>query len=134
MGSAAIIVLDTHRWVWGVDNNARLTQKHQDWIQQYQSQGLGVSIIYCWEVAKLVELGRLTLSLAVDEWLAAALADAGVQQLELTIPIIIESTKLTGFHRHPADQIIVATAKIHECPVLMADAKILAFPEVQTLK
>jgi PIN domain nuclease of toxin-antitoxin system len=58
-----MIVLDTHIWVWWVDNNARLTQKHQDWIQQYQSQGLGVSIISCWEVAKLVELGRLTLSL-----------------------------------------------------------------------
>ena len=134
MGSAAIIVLDTHRWVWGVDNNARLTQKHQDWIQQYQSQGLGVSIISCWEVAKLVELGTLTLSLAVDEWLAAALADPAVQQLELTIPIIIQSTKLTGFHRHPADQLIVATAKIHGCPVLTADAKILAYPQEQTLK
>jgi len=134
LGSAAIIVLDTHRWVWGVDNNARLTQKHQDWIQQYQSQGLGVSIISCWEVAKLVELGTLTLSLAVDEWLAAALADPAVQQLELTIPIIIQSTKLTGFHRHPADQLIVATAKIHGCPVLTADAKILAYPQEQTLK
>ena len=129
-----MIVLDTHRLVWWVDNNGRLTQKHQDWILQYQSQGLGVRIIYCWEVAKLVELGRLTLSLAVDEWLAAALADPGVQQLEVTIPIIIQSTKLTGFHRHPADQIILATAKIHQCPVLTADAKILAYPEVQTLK
>jgi PIN domain nuclease of toxin-antitoxin system len=59
---------------------------------------------------------------------------SGVQQLELTIPIIIESTKLTGFHRHPADQIIVATAKIHGCPVLTADAKILAYLEVQTFK
>ncbi|WP_445247173.1 type II toxin-antitoxin system VapC family toxin [Microcoleus sp. OTE_8_concoct_300] len=134
MGSAAIIVLDTHIWVCWVDNNRRLTQKHQDWIQQYQSQGLGVSIIYCWEVAKLVELGRLTLSLVVDEWLAAALADPGVQQLELTIPMIIESTKLTGFNRHPADQIIIATAKIYGCPVLTADAKILAYPEEQTLK
>ncbi|MBE9184026.1 type II toxin-antitoxin system VapC family toxin [Microcoleus sp. LEGE 07076] len=121
-------------WVWWVDKNARLTQKHQDRIQQYQSQGLGVSIISCWEVAKLVELGRLTLSLAVDEWLAAALAYPGVQQLELTIPIIIQSTKLTGFHPDPADQLIVATAKIHRCPVLTADAKILAYPEVQTLK
>jgi PIN domain nuclease of toxin-antitoxin system len=134
LGSAAIIVLDTHRWVWAVDNNARLTQKHQDWIQQYQSQGLGLSIICCWEVAKLVELETLTLSLAVDEWLAAALAYAGVQQLELTIPIIIQSTTLTGFHRDAADQLIVATAKIHECPVLTADAKILAYPEVQTIK
>ena len=76
-----MIVLETHRWVWWVDNNARLTQKHQDWIPQYQSQGLEVSIIYCWEVSKLVELERLTVSLAVDEWLAAALADPGVQQL-----------------------------------------------------
>jgi len=129
-----MIVLDTHIWVWWVDHNARLTQKHQDWIQQYQSQGLGVSIIYGWEVAKLVELGRLTRSLAVDECLAATLAYVAVQQLELTIPIIIESTKLTGFHRHPADKIIVATAKIHGCPVVTADAKILAYPEVQTLK
>jgi len=38
-----MIVLETHIWVWWVDKNARLTQKHQDWIQQYQSQGLGVS-------------------------------------------------------------------------------------------
>ena len=129
-----MMVLDTHLWVWWVDNNARLTQKYQDWIQQYHSQGLGVSIIYCWEVAKLVELGTLTLSLVVDEWLAAALADPGVQQLELTIPIIIESTKLTGFHRHPADQIIVAKAKIYGYPVPTADAKILAYPEEQTLK
>jgi PIN domain nuclease of toxin-antitoxin system len=128
-----MIVQETHIWVWWVNKNARLTQKHQDWIQQYQSQGLGVSIIYCWEVPKLVDLGRLTLSLAVDEWLAAALADPGVQQLELTIPII-QSTKLTGFHCDAADQIIVATAKIHGCPVLTADAKILAYPEVQTLK
>jgi PIN domain nuclease of toxin-antitoxin system len=82
----------------------------------------------------LVELGRLTRYLAVDEWLAAALADAGVQQLELTIPMIIQSTKITSFHRHRADQIIVATAKIHGCPVLTADAKILAYPEAQTLK
>ncbi|MEG4629701.1 hypothetical protein QUB56_08775 [Microcoleus sp. AR_TQ3_B6] len=57
-----------------------------------------------------------------------------MQQLELTIAIIIHSTKLTGFHRHPADPIIVATAKIHGCPVLTADGKILAYPEVQTLK
>jgi PIN domain nuclease of toxin-antitoxin system len=128
-----MIVLDTHIWVWWVDDNTRLTQKYRDWIQQYQSQGLGVSIISCWEVSKLVEMGRLTLSVTVDEWLQQALAYPGVQLLELTIPIIIESTKLTGFHRDPADQIIVATARIWACPLLTADAKILAYPDVQTL-
>jgi PIN domain nuclease of toxin-antitoxin system len=134
MGSAAMIILDTHIWIWWADNNPRLTQQHREWIQQYQSQGLGVSMISCWEVAKLVENNRLALSLAVDEWLTAALAYPGVQLLNLTIPIIVESTKLTGFHRDPADQLIVATARIYGCPLLTADSKILAYPDVQTIK
>jgi PIN domain nuclease of toxin-antitoxin system len=129
-----MIILDTHIWIWWADNNPRLTQQHREWIQQYQSQGLGVSMISCWEVAKLVENNRLALSLAVDEWLTAALAYPGVQLLNLTIPIIVESTKLTGFHRDPADQLIVATARIYGCPLLTADAKILAYPDVETLK
>jgi PIN domain nuclease of toxin-antitoxin system len=129
-----MIILDTHIWIWWADNNPRLTQQHREWIQQYQSQGLGVSMISCWEVAKLVENNRLALSLAVDEWLTAALAYPGVQLLNLTIPIIVESTKLTGFHRDPADQLIVATARIYGCPLLTADAKILAYPDVQNLK
>ncbi len=57
-----MIVLDTHIWVWWVDDNARLTKKHREWIEEHQSQGLGVSIVSCWEVAKLVEKNRLVFS------------------------------------------------------------------------
>jgi PIN domain nuclease of toxin-antitoxin system len=99
-----MIILDTHIWIWWVDDNPRLTEKYRDWIEEYQSQGLGVSIISCWEVAKLLENNKLTLSVSVDEWLTTASAYPGVQLLDLTIPIIVESTKLTGFHRDPADQ------------------------------
>lgn len=93
-----------------------------------------MSIISCWEVAKLVENRKLTLPDPVDEWLASALSYPGVQLLDLTIPIIIDSTKLVGFHRDPSDQIIVATARIYGCPLLTADTKILAYSGVQTLK
>lgn len=129
-----MIILDTHIWIWWVQGDSRLSQQQQTWIQQYMPQGLGVSIFSCWEVAKLVEKGRLTLPSAIDEWLEAALSYPGVRQLELTLPIIIESTQLAGFHADPADQIIVATARIQNCPLLTADQKILAYPNVQTLK
>jgi PIN domain nuclease of toxin-antitoxin system len=129
-----MIILDTHIWIWWVDNNARLNQKYRNWIEEYQSQELGISLISCWEVAKLVENRKLAFSISVEDWLTAALAYPGVQLLELTIPIIVESTKLTGFHRDPSDQIIVATARIYGCPLLTADAKILAYPGVETLK
>jgi PIN domain nuclease of toxin-antitoxin system len=53
-----MIVLDTHIWVWWVHGDSRLTNQQNQWLQQYESQGLGVSAISCWEVAKLVEYGR----------------------------------------------------------------------------
>src|SRR5687768_488184 len=66
-----------------------------------------ISAMTCWEIAKLVSLGRITLSLPVDEWLDRALAYPGVRLLDLTPRIAVESTRLPGdFHRDPADQII----------------------------
>ena len=129
-----MIVLDTHIWIWWVDNSTRLTQQQRQWIQEFQTQGLGVSIISCWEVAKLVENQRLGLSCPVDEWLDAALSYPGIQLLNLTVPIVIASTRLKGFHRDPADQLIVATANVHEVPLLTADAKILSYPDVSLLR
>ena len=128
-----MIILDTHIWVWWVTGNPRLTSQQQQWIQDYQSVGLGISIISCWEVAKLVEKKRLVLSINVEQWLQQALAYQGVQLLNLTVPIVVRSTELTGFHNDPADQIIVATANIYGCALLTADKKILKYPGVKTL-
>ena len=64
-----------------------------------------------------------------------ALIYPGIRLLELTPEITIESTRLPGeFHRDPADQIIVATARIHACSLLTVDDKILNYPHVQLLK
>ena len=129
-----MIVLDTHIWVWWVNDSPRLTEQHKQWIQDYQAQGLGISVISCWEVAKLVEKNRLVLSILVEEWLETALAYPGVQLLNLTVPIVVQSTQLTGFHNDPADQIIVATAKVYDCLLLTADGKILNYADVKTLR
>lgn len=130
-----MIVLDTHIWVWWVDQNARLTPSQLRHLQDNQAGGLGISAISCWELAKLVEVGRIELSCPVNDWIKQALAYTGIVLLELTPEIAVDSTQLPGtFHRGPADQIIVATARIHRCPLLTADARILNYPHVETLK
>lgn len=130
-----MIVLDTHIWVWWVHNDAQLSDKHREIIHGNEDAGLGVSVFSCWEVAKLVELKRLTLHCAIAEWMETALQYPGVQLLALTPEIVIESTQLPGeFHRDPADQIIVATARFYDCPLLTVDNKILKYPHVKLLK
>lgn len=127
-----MIVLDTHVWVWWVHNDAQLTTECRDFIAAHEATGLGISAISCWEVAKLVELGRLILPQPVEVWLNLALAYPGVQLLDLTPQIAVESTHLPGeFHRTPADQIIVATARVYDCPLVTLDGKIRSYPHVQ---
>ena len=126
-----MIVLDTHAWIWWVDGDERLTLAQRDVIAAEEGSLIGVSAISCWEVAKLVELGRLALSCSLEEWLDQALSYPGVQLIALTPEIAIESTRLPGdFHRDPADQIIVATARVYGCSLVTSDEKILKYPHV----
>jgi PIN domain nuclease of toxin-antitoxin system len=129
-----VIVLDTHVWVMWVHGDSGLPRRYSDFIQQEEPNVLGISAISCWEVAKLVELGRLELPLDVGEWFEKALSYPGVRLLELTPRIALESTRLPGrFHRDPADQIIVATARVYDCPIVTLDARILAYPNINKL-
>jgi PIN domain nuclease of toxin-antitoxin system len=125
-------LLDTHIWIWLVNGDKRLPQDYFDYIKKFEAKGLGLSIISCWEVAKLVEGGRISLSLPVGEWITKALSYPGIRLLEFSPEVAVESTQLPGmFHRDPADQIIVATARIHACPLVTMDTKIRAYPHVR---
>lgn len=128
-----MIILDTHIWIWWVNESPRLTEKQKKIIDENKTSGLGVSIISCWEVAKLVEKSRLVLSIPVEEWLGKASTYPGIKVLEMSIPILVESTRLIGFHNDPADQIIVATARINKAKLLTADGKILKYSGVKTI-
>jgi len=129
-----VILLDTHVWVWWLTGHARMTPTLLKHLQAHQPSGLGVSVISCWEVGKLVENGKLTLSVPVDQWVKQGLAFPGIRLLELTPDIAVASTQLPQpFHRDPADQIIVATARHHNVPILTTDARILAYPHVTCL-
>ncbi len=128
-----MILLDTHILVWWVQGDPKLTQNYQNILQSHQSSGLGVSIYSCWEIAKLVEYDRLVLPCRLEDWFSQAFLCPGLSLVEMTVEIAIESTRLTGFHKDPADQILVATARCVNIPLVTANHKILAYPGVRTL-
>ena len=130
-----MIALDTHAWVWWTVDPDRLSERQRREISNNEGDRIGVSAISCWEVAKLSEYGRLSLPVGLTEWFQAALRYPGISLLGLTPEVAIESTTLPGaFHRDPADQMIVATARVHDCPLVTSDDKIAAYPHVQTVR
>ena len=61
-----MILLDTHIWIWWVHDDARLPTDYRAELEAREAQGLGVSVISCWEIAKLVEYNRLVLPVPID--------------------------------------------------------------------
>lgn len=129
-----MILLDTHIWMWWVEKSPRLTLQQQKYLKKYEKEGLAISIYSFWEIAKLVEYERLIFKSSLEDWFDNAVAHPKLEVINLTLPIIIESTRLVDFHKDPADQIIVATAKVLKIPLLTADGKILKYSGVELLK
>ncbi len=129
-----MILLDTHIWIWWLHNTTRLSEKQKEVIGGNETGIIGISAITCWEIAKLVEYGRLELPYPIAEWFNQAFSYPGIRLYNLTPEIAIESTQLPGeFHRDPGDQIIVATARVYDCPLLTSDKKMLTYPYVNTI-
>ncbi|MBF0205151.1 MAG: type II toxin-antitoxin system VapC family toxin [Desulfamplus sp.] len=129
-----MIIIDTHIWIWWTHDINRLNNVQLEAINANETNIIGVSAISCWEIAKLLEYGKIELSCPIEEWFQKALSYPGVKLIPLTPEITIESTRLPdGFHKDPSDQLIVATARVFGCPLVTSDHKILAYKHVNTI-
>jgi len=108
-----MIILDTHIWVWWVHGSKEITETQQKMISENESKVIGICAISCWEIAKLVQVGRINFDYPLEEWFKLAFSYPGVQLIELSPQAAIESTRLSSdFHKDPADQIIASFAPI----------------------
>jgi PIN domain nuclease of toxin-antitoxin system len=109
------INLDTHILVGGLLGNlrpreARLIRRHP----------AGISAIVLWEIAKLHQKGRITLSLDHPEF-AEWLSRIHVWPIDLEVCSRLDDL---DFHSDPADELIAATSLAHNVPLLTRDDRI----------
>ena len=127
-----MIVLDTHVWIWWVDNNPRLKSSVRDRIDL--EDDVRVSAISLLEIATAVSLGRLVLKPSVEQWIEVAQTAQQIRLEPLSAKQCLDSVSLPGeFHRDPADRLIVALARILGAELITADHRILAYPSVVTI-
>jgi PIN domain nuclease of toxin-antitoxin system len=132
-----LIVLDTHALLWWVNGGSQLSQQALDAIEhelQADDGEILISAISAWEIALLVEKGRLTLSMSIDDWLDTVDEIDGVRFVAVDVATVVESTRLPGeFHKDPADRMIVALARHFNAELVTSDEKIMAYRRVRAL-
>lgn len=121
-------LLDTHAWIWLCSDPTRLSSLA---LAATTDETLCISIISCWETAMLVQKGRLTFTIEVEQWIEFALQS--VILLPITPSIAIASTRLQNFHGDPADRLIIATCLEHSLPIISKDDKIRSTTLVQVI-
>ncbi len=129
-----MIVLDTHALIWWISDDVRLASSAKIVIENTLT-GSGqvmVSAISAWELALLVERGRVALAMELDEWLRAVESIEGVSFVPITAALAAQSVNLPGeFHKDPADRMIVALARELNAQLITADEKIQRYPHVR---
>ena len=138
-----MILLDTHVLIWWANGDrhrlsatalAAIDAAIESAGQPGGAPGLLVSAISCWEVAMLVNRGRLALSLDVERWLALLASHPAVRLLALDAAVAVAATRLPEpFHADPGDRLLVAQARELAIPLLSADSKIRSYGPVRSL-
>jgi len=130
-----VIVLDTHVLVWWVSGDPALSRAARNVIQEQQLSGeIIISAISAWEIAMLVDRGRLVLSMDVDSWLSAVARIERMRFVAVDREIGVKSVTLPGdFHKDPADRMIVATCHVLSAPLVTADSKIQEYAHITTI-
>jgi PIN domain nuclease of toxin-antitoxin system len=107
-----VINLDTHMLVFSMSGN--VTQRERAILS---GDTWSMSAIVFWELAKLVQLGRLDLDLD-DPDVTRTLSAVHVWPVDLAV--CRQSTDL-DFRGDPADELIAATSIVHSVPLLTRD-------------
>ena len=124
------VLLDTHIWVWYVENETkRFSRRITPIVERAVQRGdVLISAISVWEIAQLEAARRLKLSVDVRTWVGRALAFPGVRLKGLSPSIAIESTRLPGdLHRDPADRILIATTRLMGAALVTCDDALIAY-------
>ena len=104
--------LDTHMLIFAVSGGLRPGEQRLMTRRRWS-----ISSIVLWELAKLVQLGRVDLDLG-DREVVRLLNRIRVWPIDLAVALT--STRL-DFNSDPADEIIAATSIVHDVPLLTRD-------------
>ena len=126
------LLLDTHVWIWSQEDVGRLGPQTKRLLTGAEHEN-HVCTISTLELARLVSLGAIEVSMALHEWVERALRAIQARTVQVSHEIAMDAYALPGrFHKDPADRILVAAARHHELTVLTADQRILAYRGVHS--
>jgi PIN domain nuclease of toxin-antitoxin system len=132
MGCNEMILLDTHVVLWDAYMPEKLSKKAQDVIDQ--EMDFIICDISFWEIAMLVQKGRIESIYPVDEMINSILKSRNYMVKSITPAIAKIYIDLEDeINKDPADRLIFATALAEKTSLITADNNLHKSSLIETI-
>lgn len=129
-----MILLDTCTLIFDALTPDRLSSSALKTIENGEASGtLTCADISLWEIAMLVEKGRIDPGTDIRTFCRLTLDARGIRVLPITPEIATGSVQIDLPHGDPADRLIAATARIHRARLVTADVHLRESAAVETV-
>lgn len=118
-------LLDTHIFLWCINDDIKLSKKARALIQE--AEVIYVSSISIWEMSIKINLGKLV---ADPNELVNAITTSGFLELPLTALHAAKTNQLADIHKDPFDRVLIAQALTEPLRLLTADKVLGKYSDV----
>jgi PIN domain nuclease of toxin-antitoxin system len=120
------LLLDTHTFLWFIDDSPQLSQKGKALLEA--DNALLLSIASLWEIAIKLNLGKLTVRMPTEALMTQQLTRNDIDVLSIAVAHLLVVSTLPLHHRDPFDRLLIAQAIVEQLPIVSADPAFDAYP------
>ena len=120
------LLLDTHAFLWYCAGDAQLSDRAKAAIESGENDRF-LSVASLIEIAIKLSLGRLSLSMPFEAFVADGIERLRCSVLHLTPTHLGKLSAMPFHHRDPFDRILVAQALVDDLDVLSIDKELDAY-------
>ena len=114
------LLLDTHAFLWWIDDAPELTPAARRAIGDVNNECY-LSLASCWELAIKASLGKLRLTSPVERFVSEQITANGFTLLNIELRHTAKVEKLPFHHRDPFDRLLIAQALAEKLTIVSAD-------------
>ena len=126
------ILLDTHIFLWLIDDDKRLSEQYRQAIQDPNNEKF-LSVVSIWECVIKYQIGKLDFPSSPETYLPMERRKHLVKTLTVDENSIAQLIRLPLLHKDPFDRLIMAQALQHDLTIMTEDKLILAYPDIRLL-
>ena len=121
------LLLDTHVFIWWADQQESLSATALAALKD-EANELILSVASVWEMQIKVQLGKLKLSMPLEELVATQVETNDIRILPVELAHVLALNALPFHHKDPFDRLLIAQSIKEDVKLVSADPEFPAYP------